>query len=465
MRTSKFVFLIADSRNQINPQPVIRNQRIRNPQSAIYRMSKPVSAPETIVPVEEKQKALARVFQAFSYRDFRLLWFGAFTSSSGTWLQETALAWIMLQLTNDPSYLGYLGFLSTALILIFMLIGGVFADRFDRCCILITSQWSQLTFALTLAALAFYNVPKMALVWSALTLAFLTGCVQAFGGPAYQSLVPMLVDKKDLPNAIALNSIQFQLARAVGASIGSFPFRLFPDQMMAAAVSFGLNGLSFIVVIIALMSLSVRHIPRAPVGGMRSQLREGLNFVWHQEALRSLTLLAFASTFLGMQVMIFLPAFARDIFRAGAAGNFHLVAISGVGAVAGALITAGLGNVVNKGRKALLMQFGFGALIIAFSFTASIMIAYAILFLAGVFMMILFALIMSLVQLIVSDGMRGRVMSIYMVAFRGGMPLGSLITGLLSKGFPLPRIILIEGVLLIMLAASFLFSRSEVKEH
>jgi MFS family permease len=428
-------------------------------------MSKPAAAPETTEAIEKKQNALARVFHAFSYRDFRLLWFGAFTSSSGTWLQETALAWILLQLTNDASYLGYLGFLSTAPILIFTLIGGVFADRFDRRRILITSQWLQLTFAFTLAALAFFKVPNMILVWSALALAFMTGCVQAFGGPAYQSLIPMLVDKKDLPNAIALNSIQFQLARAVGASIGSFPFRLFPDQMLAASVSFGLNSLSFVVVIFALMSLSVRHIPRPPVGGMRSQMREGLNFVWHQEALRSLTLLAFASTFLGMQVMTFLPAFARDTFQIGAEGNFRLVAVSGFGAVIGALITASLGNVVNKGRKALLMQICFGVMIIAFSLTHSVWLAYAILFLAGIFMMILFAMIMSLVQLIVSDDMRGRVMSIYMVAFRGGMPLGSLITGLLSKGFPLPRIILFEGILLITLAVGFLFSRSKVKEH
>jgi MFS family permease len=428
-------------------------------------MSKPVVAPETIVPVEEKQSALARVFHAFTYRDFRLLWFGAFTSSSGTWLQETALNWILKKLTNDPSYLGYNAFLATSPILIFTLIGGVLADRIDRRRILITSQWLQLSFALTLASLAFFEVPSMALVWSALSLSFLTGCVQAFGGPAYQSLVPMLVDKKDLPNAIALNSIQFQLARVVGASVGSFPFAVFSDQMIAAAVSFGLNGLSFIVVIFALMSLSVRHIPRVVTGGMRSQLREGLSFVWRQEALRSLTLLAFASTFLGMQLMTFLPVFADDIFRIGAKGYFWLVAISGAGAVTGALITAGLGNVTNKGRKALVMQICFGAMIIAFSLTPSPMPAYFIIFLASVFMMILFAMIMSLVQLIVSDDMRGRVMSIYMVAFRGGMPLGALITGLLSKGFPLPRVIIIEGVLLITLAAGFLLSKSKVKEH
>jgi predicted MFS family arabinose efflux permease len=258
----------------------------------------------------------------------------------------------------------------------------------------------------------------------------------------------------------------------VGASVGSFPFAVFADQMVAASVSFGLNGFSFIAVIIALMSLSVRHIPRPTAGGMRSQLRAGLNFVRSSEALLSLTLLAFASTFLGMQVMTFLPVFADDIFHIGARGYFWLVSLSGVGAVVGALITAGLGNVENKGRKALIMQICFGSMIIAFSLTRTISIAYAIIFLASVFMMILFAMIMSLVQLIVSDEMRGRVMSIYMVAFRGGMPLGALITGLLSKrtgllwkGFPLPRVIMIEGLLLISLAAVFLFSRSEVKER
>src|SRR5262249_26121684 len=341
-------------------------------------MSKPVTAKEPTVAVEEKRNPLARVFHAFTYRDFRLLWFGAFTSSSGTWLQETALSWILLQLTNDPSYLGYNGFLSTAPILIFTLIGGVLADRFDRRRILLTSQWSQLTFALTLSALAYFKAPNMILVWSALSLAFLTGCVQAFRGPAYQSLIPMLVDKKDLPNAIALNSIQFQLARVVGASVGSFPFRLFPDQMFAAAVSFGFNGLSFIAVICALMSLSVTHLPRVQVGGMRSQMREGLHFVWRQEGLRSLTILAFASTFLGMQLMTFLPVFARDIVKIGPAGNFRMVAISGAGAVAGALITAGLGNITGKGRKTLLMQMCFGAMIIAFSLTRVTWAAYVI---------------------------------------------------------------------------------------
>ncbi|MDQ3012692.1 MAG: MFS transporter [Acidobacteriota bacterium] len=426
---------------------------------------KPATAPETIIAEQPKRSHIARIFHAFTYRDFRLLWFGAFTSSSGTWLQDTALSWVLLQITNDPAYLGYNAFLSTAPILIFTLIGGVLADRFDRRRILIMSQWSQLVFAVTLASLAFFNVQTMLLVTCALTLSFLTGCVQAFGGPAYQSLIPMLVDKKDLPNAIALNSIQFQLARVVGASIGSLPFAIFTNQMLAAAVSFGLNGLSFIAVIFALMSLSVRHIPLTPLGGMRSQLREGLNFVWHQEALRSLTFLAFVSTFLGVQLMTFLPVFARDILKVGASGNFKMVAVSGVGAVLGFLTVAGAGHIPGKGKKTLVMQFCFGLTIIAFTRTQWIGLAYLILLIAGFFMSILFAMIMSLVQLIVEDKMRGRVMSIYMVAFRGGMPLGALVTGFLSKHYLLPSVLLAEGALLSLIAVIFLLSPTKLKKH
>ena len=156
-------------------------------------------------PSSTNSHSLKRVFRAFSYRDFRRLWFGAFTSSSGTWLQETALNWLLLQLTNDPLYLGLNAFLSTAPILLFTLFGGVLADRVDRRRILLTSQWAQLTFAGSLATLALLKLPISQMVSLVLLISFLTGCVQAFGGPAYQSLIPMLVDKKDLPNAIALN--------------------------------------------------------------------------------------------------------------------------------------------------------------------------------------------------------------------------------------------------------------------
>lgn len=422
-------------------------------------MSKAAIAPEI-----EKPSILARTFRAFGYRDFRLLWFGAFTSSSGTWLQEAALAWLLLQKTNNPFLLGLNGFLATAPILLFTLLGGVLADRFDRRRILLVSQWAQLIFTGSLAILTFMNVSVPVLVWTALTASFFTGCAQAFGGPAYQSLIPMLVEKKDLPNAIALNSIQFQLARIVGSVISSLPFVIVANQMSAASMSFGLNSLSYLVVIIALSLLSVRHIPKANGNGMRSEFREGFRFVMHNEALRSLTLLAFVSTFFGVQITTFTAVFAKNIFEMGAEGNAILMSITGAGAVIGALIVAGIGNIQHKGWYALFMMICFGLSIMAFTAAPNIIYALPFVFMNGVFMMIVFSLITSLVQLLVDDKMRGRVMSIFMLAFRGGMPLGALITGTLVKYYPLPRIIFAEGLILTLIAVAYLMSKSQVKE-
>lgn len=428
-------------------------------------MAKPAPVIEAVPATEPQPTGLRRVFAAFTYRDFRLLWFGAFTSSAGTWLQEAALSWVLLELTNKTRYLGLNGFLSTIPILLFTLIGGVVADRTDRRRILLTSQWVQLCCALSLAALAFFKVPTMLLVWSALSLSFAAGCAQAFGGPAYQSLIPMLVEKRDLPNAISLNSIQFQLARTVGPMIGTLPFALIADQLLAGAVSFGVNGLSFLAVIASLIALKVTHIPRTTTTDMKSDLREGLSFVWHQEGLRSLTFLAFSCTFLGMQMTAFFAAFAKNIFQTGPNGNAIMISISGAGAVFGALVMAAFGNLPNKGRRALVMQMGFGLTIIVFSLAQSVWLAYVAIFLSGVFMMCVFASIASLVQLLVSDEMRGRVMSIYMVAFRGGMPLGALLTGYLAERVYLPRIMLVQGILVFLLAAAYSLSRSEVNQH
>jgi MFS family permease len=455
-----FEFRVSDRRSQ-EPD----HSAFRIPHSAFNQMPKPVSAPETVLPVEEKKNALARVFHAFSYRDFRLLWFGAFTSSSGTWLQEAALGWILYSLTHKARYPAFLAFLSAAPIILFTLIGGVIADRIDRRRILLASQWTQLCCALSLATLAFLRAPDMVLVWSALSLSFLTGCAQAFGGPAYQALIPTLVEKKDLQNAISLNSIQFHLARVVGPTIGQIPIWIFHEQIFAAAISFGVNGLSFLAVIVALMSLNLRFIPRGgPAPGMRSEMSEGLSFVWGNEALRSLTFLSFASTFLGMQLTVFFSVIAADVFHTGAVGNATLISVSGAGAVAGALIVASLGNVTRKGRYAMIFQICFGVTIIGFCLNPYAWLAYPIIFVGSIFMMCVFAMIASLVQLIVREEMRGRVMSIYMLAFRGGAPTGALVTGFLAEHIPLTRVLMVEGALLSLIALTFLLSPSKVKE-
>ncbi len=438
-------------------------------------MSTPASAPEpakdaasasdVACEIEPKKSTLARVFHAFTYREFRLLWFGAFTSSAGTHLQEAALNWIIYQLTHKARYTGILSFAATAPVLLFTLIGGVLADRIDRRRILLASQWTQLACAISLALLTFMNVPAMMLVWSAVALSFVAGCAQSFGGPAYQALIPTLVEKKDLPNAIALNSIQFHLARVIGPTLSTIPFAMMSNQLLAASISFGFNGLTFLAVIFSLMTMRVGYIPSGKGDGMRVEMLEGLKFVWHQEALRSLTFLSFGATALGMQAMAFSAVLATDVFRTGPGGNATLIAISGAGSVAGALIVAGLNNIKNRGRTSLLMQIAFGLTIIAFTFAKALWLAYALIFLASVFMMFVFSMIASLVQLIVTDEMRGRVMSIYMLSFRGGAPLGALATGFLAEHFPLTQVLMVEGALLSLLALGFLLSPSKVKEH
>src|SRR5215204_3470768 len=223
---------------------------------------------ENVLPV---QAFLRRALAAFTYRDFRVLWFGAFTSTVGTWMQKVAQSWLILELTKSPFYLGLDDFLGQLPILLLTLIGGVIADRHDRRRLLLSSQYVQMATALTLAALVYWGKVQ---IWQILALSFIAGLAQAFGGPAYQSLVPTLVEKKDLPNAIALNSIQFNLARVFGPLLAGATLTAF-----GTAICFGLNGVSFLVVIVALLSLAIKHIPQTERKPIIHDLQGGLSYV------------------------------------------------------------------------------------------------------------------------------------------------------------------------------------------
>ena len=180
-------------------------------------------------------RGLRRTLAAFTYRDFRVQWIGACSSAIGTWMQIVAQNWLVLSLTKSTFYLGLDAFLQQLPIILFTLIGGVFADRYDKRRTLMASQYIQMATSATLAVLMYFHVVQ---VWHIMALSFLTGVAQSFGGPAYQSLLPQLVDKKDLPNAIALNSIQFNLARVVGPLLAGATLAAW-----GGAACFGLNGL------------------------------------------------------------------------------------------------------------------------------------------------------------------------------------------------------------------------------
>jgi len=410
-------------------------------------------------------RALTRMFAAFTYRDFRVQWFGACTSSIGTWMQIVAQNWLVLSLTHSAFFLGLDAFLQQLPIILFSLAGGVLADRRDRRRTLLASQYLQMATSATLAGLMYFQVVQ---VWQILALSFVTGIAQSFGGPAYQSLIPSLVDKKDLPNAVALNSIQFNVARVLGPLLFAATLAAFTRwgyaEPQAMNACFLINSLSFVVVINTLMALHVKHIPPAKAGGMRDELRNGLSYVWHHGTLVSLTVLAAATTFLGFAVLTFLPLFAQQVFQQGASTYSHLMAFSGAGSIAGALTVAWLGKFKRMGLTALLMQIVYGGLIIAFALSRALPLSEALLFLTGFALMIVFSTVTSLVQLIAPNEMRGRVMSIYMIAFRGGMPLGSLVSGWLATLTSAPTVLIVNGVLLSLVAAWFLLNNRGVRE-
>jgi predicted MFS family arabinose efflux permease len=402
-------------------------------------------------------RALRRTLAAFTYRDFRVQWIGACTSSIGTWMQIVAQNWLVVSLTNSAFFLGLDAFLQQLPIILFSLIGGVFADRYDRRRTLLASQYIQMSTSAVLAALMYFNVVQ---IWHILVLSFVTGIAQSFGGPAYQSLIPSLVDKKDLPNAVALNSIQFNVARVIGPLLFGLAlagFRKYGySEPQAMNACFLLNSLSFLVVINTLMMLRVKHIPPVSTKGVRDELKGGISYVRRHERLGPLIVLAAATTFLGFAVLTFLPIFAQKIFHEGADTYSHLMAFSGAGSIVGALLVAWLGKYRRMGLTALLVQALYGALIIAFALSRMLWLSDILLFLTGAALMVVFSTVTSLVQLIAPNDMRGRVMSIYMLAFRGGMPLGSLISGWLATSLGAPMVIGINGVLLIAVAAYFL---------
>ncbi|HLG95490.1 MAG TPA: MFS transporter [Bryobacteraceae bacterium] len=396
---------------------------------------------------------LRRVFRGFAYRDFRIMWIGACTSQIGTQMQVLAQAWMVLEISKNPTLLGLDNFLATIPIVLFSLVGGVFADRTQRQKLLLGSQIVQMACAFTLAILFATGVVR---IWEILTLSFIVGTAQSFGGPAYQALIPTLVKSPDLPNAIALNSIQFNLARVIGPMLGALALAI------GAAWCFTLNGISFIAVIITLLIINPHFVPNKSGESVLKSMGQGFHFIRKQGTMEALIVLAFSMTLLAFPIIVVLPVFARDVYHGDPRLYSSLLVCLGIGSICGALIVAGLGKYKHQGRYALLMLVGLGALITTFALSSSLILSYVLLFLAGGMLLAVFTTISSLVQMITSDEMRGRVMSVYNVAFRGGTPFGSLIVGALVSKFSAPKVIACNGVLLALLGLYFLLVQRKV---
>jgi MFS family permease len=422
---------------------------------------------------------IPRIARALRHRDFRLFWTGNFLSNIGTWMQNIAQGWLVLQLTNSAFWLGLVGFAASFPILLFALVGGVIADHVNKRKMLMVTQSAMMTFAFIMAALAYFKIIN---VNEIIFLALGTGIAMSLNTPTYQALVPQLVPREDLTNAIALNSAQFNMSRVLGPTLGGFAMAIF-----GVAGNFFLNGLSFLAVLIALTRIRYtepvpnqadrltptadhlapmqadssvppqadRFVPpqtdqfNAPgegylsprAGGLWEKLKQGFVYAFRHSAMSSLILLVAIGSLLAIPYLTFVPYFARDVLGTGERGLGILMACSGAGAFLGAITIASLTHLRRRGLFVVRASAGFYAAIIAFTFSRNFYLSGLLLAVAGYCMIISVATINSLLQHLAEDHMRGRVMSIYSTAFLGLPPIGCLIAGSLSHLFYAPHVI------------------------
>jgi predicted MFS family arabinose efflux permease len=397
------------------------------------------------------------MFRALSYRNFRLFWMGAFLSNIGTWMQAVAQGWLVLQLTNSPFWLGLDAFMATAPGFVFTLVGGVFADRIDRRRLLLYTQVVAGLAALALAALVATSVVNR---WMVLGFSFVTGCCMSLASPSYLALTYDLVGREDLANAIAMNSTQFQLSRVVGPALAGVAFRVF-----GLAGCFFANGLSFIAVVAALWMVQMerRSNAGAPQEKQRAIWRdvvEGLSYVRNRPRVSSLLLLAAVNSFFGAPYFSLVPIYARDIFHLGETGLALMMGTAGGGAFFAALLVAYLGDFRRKGWFVLSGAILFGICITGFAVSARLIWSLMFLFGLGFALVCSIAITNTLLQKLVTDQMRGRVMSMFMLSFIGTMPIGTLLAGTASNHFGPQRTLAVGGIVITMVGISvFIFNR------
>ena len=391
------------------------------------------------------------MFRALSHRDFRLFWVGAFLSNVGTWMQAVAQGWLVLQLTNSAFWLGLDAFMATAPGFLFTLAGGVFADLIDRRRLLLYTQVVAGITALALAALVATNVVDR---WMVLGFSFVTGCCMALASPSYLAMTYDLVGREDLANAIALNSTQFQLSRVVGPALAGVAFRLF-----GLAGCFFANGLSFIFVVLALWMVRMERGPTVPAHSVKDRralwrdLVEGFRYVRNRPRVFALLLLSGVNSLFGAPYFTMVPIYARDIFRLGETGLAVMMGTAGLGAFLGALLVAYLGDFRRKGWLVLGGAVAFGVCIMGFALSSRLTLSLLFLFGLGFALVVSVATTNTLLQKLVTDKMRGRVMSMFILSFVGTMPIGNIIAGAASTQFGL-QLTLAFGGLVVTIAAT-----------
>jgi MFS family permease len=380
------------------------------------------AAPVQSEPLSERFGA----FRALRHRNFRLFFGGQFVSLIGTWMQSVAQGWLVLKLTNSALMLGVVSFAGYLPVLLVALFAGVIVDHADRRRLIVATQVLLMLSAFILSALTWAGVVRVEYV---VILAAVNGLVTAFDMPARQTFVVEMVGREDLPNAIALNSMVFNGARVVGPAIAGVLI-----SVIGIAGCFFINGLSYIAVILSLleMELVARELPRIG-SAMFRRLREGFDYIWHHHASFYILLLIALNAGFGMQYSVLIPVFARDVLHGGPRAFGFLLAAQGLGALIGGIVLASSGTPRGLRQNLIFGLFGSAAGIFVFGFSSWMWLSLLAQMVIGAGLLNYMAASNTMLQLFVSDDLRGRVMSMYTLSFIGLAPIGSLEVGFIGE--------------------------------
>ncbi len=387
--------------------------------------------------------------RALRSRNYQLFFGGQGVSLMGTWMQQTAMSWLVYRLTGSAMILGLIGFTSQIPMFVFSPIAGVYADRLNRYRMVIATQFCAMLQALALAFLALTGLIE---VWHLFILSFLLGLINSFDMPIRQSfVVEMLESKADLGNAIALNSFLFNGARLLGPSVAGVLI-----GMTSEGTCFLINGISFLAVLLALLAMKIklRVVSRAR-DSIINDLKGGFTYVRNFMPIRYILFNLALMSFVGMPYAVLMPVFAKDILKGGPETLGFLMASSGLGAIAGALFLASRKTVLGLGRLIVIGSSMFGAGLICFAMSKSILLSMVMLTFTGFGMMVQMVASNTIIQTIVDDEMRGRVMSFYAMSFAGTMPFGSLYAGSVASFIGAPWTLIISGIVCIAVALLF----------
>jgi len=409
-----------------------------------------VQPTDTPAPGPSGQSRLPAVFRSLKHRNFRLFFGGQLISLVGTWMQTIAEAWLIYRLTGSSVLLGLLGFVGQIPIFLLSPIGGLAADRWPRQRVVITTQVASMLLGFTLAALALTGRIR---VWEIIMLATLLGVVNAFDVPARQSFLIEMVGREDLLNAIALNSSMFNGARVAGPAVAG---------LLVARIGEGwcffVNGVSYIAVLAGLLMMRIENSLVAHDGSSPiEKLREGFRFVRHARPIRTLLILLGVVSFMALPFSVLMPIFADRILHGGASAYGNLMGAVGLGAMFGALSLAMRQELRGLGKIVAYSAIGLGASLTLFGASRWFWASFVALTLAGLTMMMQFTSINTLIQAMVPDQLRGRVMSLYSMMFLGMAPLGSLVAGALADRIGAPVTVALGG--LASLAGGIVFAR------